>query len=97
MTTQEKSTEQADAVMRPYLAEQEKDAQRLKNTELRQARFMHYASIVVAFAYAFFVVSRVMGGKSLDALAIIVLTFMVISVISTRRRYVSAKASQAAT
>ena len=97
MATQEEIRKEADVVMNPHVAAQAAQSHRLKEAELRQAKFMHIASIVLAAAYGYFVASRTMSGRSIDALAIIVIFIMVLSVASTRRRYTAAKASLAAT
>ena len=96
MATQEELTELADNIMAPELAAQALHARHLKESELRQARFMHIASIALAIAYAGFVISRILNGKPLDALSIIVVAAMVLGVFSTRRRYVSGRSSLAA-
>ena len=97
MATQEAISKKADEVISPHLSAQAAQSHRLKETELRQAKFMHIASIVLATAYSYFVVSRVINGRQIDALTIIVIAIMFLSVASTRRRYSAAKASLAAT
>lgn len=94
MAMHDSFTTQANDVMAPHLAAQ---AAQARQSAFRQARFMHYANIIVAIGYLGFVVARILNGKALDGLAIIVVAIMAIGVASTRRRYVSAKSSLAAT
>ncbi len=91
MANQEEMNKSADEVMQTHLSAQAAQALNLRRIELRQARFMHVASVALALIYVGFIASRMVQARPFEATNLFGIGLMVFCIAATRKRYLTAK------
>lgn len=82
--------------MAPHLAAQAARTRQIRVAQYRHACFMLLTGVAVVFCHIGFVVSRLLEGKALGTISILLPAVMLPPVASLHRRYLTAKAAQAA-